>query len=221
MKYLEALNWRYAVKRMNGQPVPEEKLANILEAIRLAPSSLGFVGYDVIVVKDPAERQYLVPAINQPQVTEGSVLLVFAAWTKVQQQQIDDYIQNVADTRQLPLAALAGFKSNIENLVKAKDSQSLFSWTARQAYIGLGYATAAAAFEQVDATPMEGFSTEKLNQLLGLDAKGLSAVAIVTLGYRNAETDRLAKAPKVRRAATNFFHRPETKQSSSANDKQS
>lgn len=206
MNYLEALQWRYAAKRMNGEAVPEEKLANILEAVRLAPSSMGLQPYNVIVVKDQATREKLVPAINQPQVTEGSVLLVFAAWTRVNQQQIDDYILNIADTRKLPPAALAGFKTNIENVVKSKDSQSLFSWTARQAYIGLGYATAAAAFEQVDATPMEGFSPEKLNQLLDLEVKGLSAVAIVTLGYRNLETDQLAKAPKVRRPAEEFFH---------------
>ncbi|MFT4022445.1 MAG: nitroreductase family protein [Flavihumibacter sp.] len=205
MNYLDPLRWRYATKRMNGRAVPDDKLANILEAVRLAPSSMGLQPYNVMVVKDKAAREKLLPAINQPQVTEGSVLLVFAAWTKINQQQIDDYIQDIASTRGLPLPALDGFKTSIQSIVTAKAGDALFSWTARQAYIGLGYATAAAAFEQVDATPMEGFSPEKLNELLGLEAKGLSAVAIVALGYRNPEADQLAQAPKVRRTAEKFF----------------
>ena len=42
---IEKLNWRYATKRMNGQAVPQEKLDNILEAIKLAPSSVGLQPY--------------------------------------------------------------------------------------------------------------------------------------------------------------------------------
>ena len=37
----DALNWRYATKRMTGEKVPGEKVERILEAARLAPSSFG------------------------------------------------------------------------------------------------------------------------------------------------------------------------------------
>jgi len=38
MTLLSKLNWRYAVKRMNGKRVPTETLNNILNAIQLSPS---------------------------------------------------------------------------------------------------------------------------------------------------------------------------------------
>ena len=50
MKLIDALNWRYATKKMNGQQIPAEKLNTILEAIKLAPSSLGLTPYKVIVI---------------------------------------------------------------------------------------------------------------------------------------------------------------------------
>lgn len=80
MSYLQALNWRYAAKRMTGRKVPDEVLKNILEASRLAPTSMGLQPFDVIVIEDQELREQLSPAIyNQPQVKESSALIVFAA----------------------------------------------------------------------------------------------------------------------------------------------
>ena len=39
----------------------------------------------------------------------------------------------------------------------------------------------AAAFEGVDATPMEGFSPEKVDEILGLREKGLRSVLLLSL----------------------------------------
>ena len=50
MKLIDALNWRYAAKRMNGHKIPAEKLNTILDAARLAPSSFGLTPYNIIVV---------------------------------------------------------------------------------------------------------------------------------------------------------------------------
>lgn len=206
MKYLQDLQWRYAAKRMNGQTIPAGKLENIKEAVRLAPSSMGLQPYTVLVVEDPVLRAELAPVMfNQPQITEGAALLVFAAWTSVSEDQVDDYLGNIAETRGIPVTALADFRTMILGAVKGKTPEQVFQWNARQAYIGLGYATAAAAFEKVDSTPMEGFSPEGVNRVLGLDEKGLSAVAVVALGYRDEDKDQMAKAIKVRRPAHKFF----------------
>lgn len=45
------INWRYGTKRMTGQKVPENDLNQILEAIRLAPSSRGLQPYKVLLLK--------------------------------------------------------------------------------------------------------------------------------------------------------------------------
>jgi nitroreductase len=64
---------------------------------------------------------------------------------------------------------------------------------------------AAAAIEEVDATPMEGFNPAGVNEVLGLEAKGLSAVCLLPLGYRDEANDFLANAPKVRRSKEKMF----------------
>ncbi len=200
MHYLEQLNWRYATKRYNGEPVPETKLQNILEAIKLAPSSLGLQPFEVLVIEDPELREKLAPAAyNQPAITESGALLVFTVWKNITNDQVDAYINQMARIRQVPVESLDGFKNMILANTEGKSAADLFQWNARQAYIALGYATAAAALEKIDSTPMEGFNPEKVNEILGLDENGTSAVLLLALGFRDEEKDPLAKLPKVRR----------------------
>jgi nitroreductase / dihydropteridine reductase len=74
-----------------------------------------------------------------------------------------------------------------------------FEHAARQAYISLDTALIAAAFEEVDATPMEGFDPVKLDEILKLREHGPRSVGIVPLGYRAAEGNGLVQLKKVRR----------------------
>ncbi|HXC07050.1 MAG TPA: nitroreductase family protein, partial [Bacteroidia bacterium] len=155
MDLIEKLNWRYAAKRMTGAKIPADKLNRILEAIRLSASSLGLQPYSVIVIDDPELRNKLRPlAHNQPQITESSQLLVFAAWDKITPERIDAYVQNIADTRHVPVESLAPFKARMAGLSTRTEEQN-FYWSAKQTYIALGTGLAAAALEDVDATPME------------------------------------------------------------------
>ncbi|RYG00484.1 MAG: NAD(P)H-dependent oxidoreductase, partial [Chitinophagaceae bacterium] len=91
MSLIEALNWRYATKKMNGQPVPQEKVDQILEAARLAPSSSGLQPFKVIVITDPALKQELLPhSFGQSQIVDSSHVLVFAAWDNYTEERIDE-----------------------------------------------------------------------------------------------------------------------------------
>lgn len=205
MSLIDKLNWRYATKRMNGTQVPQEKVDRILEAIRLAPTSFGLQALKVIVITDQALKEKIfAEACQQPQIKESSHVLVFAANKKVSQEQVDEYIQNIATTRNMPLEALDGFKGMFGGIV-AGDEQQNFTWTSRQTYIALGVATVAAAFEEVDATPMEGFNPAALDEILGLSAQNLGSVSVLPLGYRDAANDYLAAAPKVRKNAEDLF----------------
>ena len=79
---ISKLQWRYATKKMDpARAVPQEKVDRILEAVRLTASSSGLQPYEVIVVTNPELRARIVPhAWGQAQITDGSHLLVFAAW---------------------------------------------------------------------------------------------------------------------------------------------
>lgn len=206
MDLIESLEWRYASKRMNGRRVPQEKVNKILDAIRLAPSSMGLQPYNVLLIEDEALKKKIQPlAFNQPQIVESSHLLVFAAWNNVSPEQIEEYIQQTASVRDVPVASLDDFKNMLLNMAKNRSEEENFDWAARQAYIAFGVALVAAASEAVDATPMEGFNSTALDELLKLEEKGLKSVTLLPLGYRDAENDWLAKLPKVRREKEKLF----------------
>ena len=203
---IEKLNWRYAAKRMNGESIPEEKLNTILEAIKLSPSSVGLQPYKVLVISDKNLKEKIYKeAAQQPQIVESSHLLVFAVWEKITAEQIADYINLVAATRNITVESLAQYHSKISDSILGRTEEINFNWAAKQAYIALGHGLVAAATEYVDATPMEGFNNAKLDQILGLSEKGLKSVVIMTLGYRDSENDVLAKAKKVRRTNEDLF----------------
>ncbi|RYE75061.1 MAG: NAD(P)H-dependent oxidoreductase, partial [Oxalobacteraceae bacterium] len=70
-----------------------------------------------------------------------------------------------------------------------RDAQVNFEHAARQAYIGFSAAMIAAAFEEVDCTPMEGFDPAAVDSILNLGERHLRSVVILPLGYRKAEDD--------------------------------
>ena len=205
MNLIEKLNWRYATKRMNGTKVPQEKVERILEAVRLAPTSFGLQPFKVIVVEDAALREQIYDeACKQPQIKESSHVLIFAATKNIDAKQIDDYIQLIADTRGIKVESLNDFKAMFGGVISGTEDRN-FTWTARQAYIAFGVGIVAAAMEDVDATPMEGFSAEAMDKVLGLTEQNLSAVNVLALGYRDESNDKLSKAPKVRKSTESLF----------------
>jgi nitroreductase len=207
MDILSLLNWRYAAKRMTGKKIPQEKIEVILESIRLSASSIGLQPYRVIVIEDSGLLEQIKPiANNQAQITEASHLLVFAAWDNVTEDRVDDYMNLIARERNVSLESLGAMKNYLSALTKNSAEQN-FNWAARQAYIALGTGLIAAASQEVDATPMEGFNAPALDELLGLAEKGLKSVSILPLGYRDAEQDWLAKQPKVRTPKQQFFYK--------------
>ena len=208
MNILSNLKWRYATKRMNGQKVPAEKIENILEAIQLAPTSIGLQPFTVLVIEDPELKAKIAPAIyNQPQITEGSHVVIFAAWKEISEANINKYINHIATLRGIPVESLDGMRNMINGSIAGKTPEQLLTWNMKQAYIALGVGLVAAAEEQVDATPMEGFDPDALDAALGLSEKGLHSTVVMALGYRDAEKDYLSSAAKVRRDKSELFIR--------------
>lgn len=201
MGLITLLKWRYATKKMSGQKVPQAKVEAILEAISLSASSFGLQPYKVLVVQNEALKTRMVDAAwGQLQLKDSSHVLVFAAQTKVSEKDVTDYVGRIALARGLTLESLEEYKNMMLEKIVGKMSESQqAAWTARQAYIALGTALLAAAEQQVDATPMEGFVPAEIDALLDLKSKGLTAVLLLPLGYR-ADGDWLAPLAKVRKS---------------------
>jgi nitroreductase len=208
MELLKSLEWRYATKKMNGEKIPQDKLERILEATRLAPSSYGLTPYNVIVVEDQKLKEELQGACyGQTQLSESSAVLVFATWDEVTENSVGNYINEIAKQREIPVESLNGLQDMMNGSLTNMTQEQKISWAQRQAYIGLGFALTAAAVEEVDSTPMEGFVPESVDTVLGLQELGLKSVVVLPLGYRDTENDYLSTLKKVRWDNDKFFIR--------------
>lgn len=208
MNLLESLQWRYATKKMNGNKIPKDKLERILESTKLAPSSYGLTPYSVIVVEDQSIKEQLQSACyGQTQLVDSSAVLVFATWDDVTEESVDIYTQEIARQREIPVDVLSVLDGMIKGMLSNMTQEQKVIWAQKQAYIALGFALAAAAVEEVDSTPMEGFVPSQVDQVLNLGEHGLKSVIVLPLGYRDSENDYLVNQKKVRWDDSKFFIR--------------
>lgn len=203
---LNSLKWRYATKKYDAtRKVSEADLATIKEAVRLSVSSMGLQPYKILVIENPEIREKLkAAAYNQTPITEASQLIVFANEVNVGEKQIEGYLNNIAQERQIPKESLQGFSDMLYGAINGFSEEGRNTWTAKQTYIALSTLIAAAATLQIDATPMEGFNAAQFNEILGLDQLGLNAAVIATIGYRHEE-DATQHFKKVRKSHDDLF----------------
>ncbi len=204
---ISRLQWRYATKKMNpAKDVPQEKVERILEAARLAPTSSGLQPFEIIVVTNKEVLEKIKAKANgQGQITDGSHLLVFAAWDNYTADRINHHFDMTNAQRGGTNEGWENYRAMLLKNYPARDPQINFEHAARQAYIGLGVALVAATYEHVDSTPMEGFDPKSVDEILKLSARGLRSVAILPLGYREEGKDWLENLKKIRRPREEFI----------------
>jgi len=206
MNLIELLSWRYATKKMDPtRTVPQDKVDRIIEAARLAPTSSGLQPFEIVSVTNPEVRARIREiAWNQAQITDCSHLLVFAAWDNYTAERINRMFDYTNEVRGQLNEGWENYRQLLLNTYPQRPADVNFQHAARQAYIAFGAAVIAAAEENVDATPMEGFDPQKLDDILGLNARGLRSAVILPIGYRQAEGDWLVNLKKVRRPRDEF-----------------
>lgn len=206
MGLLEKMQWRYATKKMDAtKSVSEEKVGRILEAIRLTATSSGLQPYQILVVTNKEIREKIKPvAWNQEQITDCSHLLIFAAWDNYTAERINAMFDLTNDIRGFKMESREVYRQKLLAEYTPRDPELNFTHAAKQAYIGLGTALIAAAEEEVDCTPMEGFDPKAVDEILNLKSKGLRSVLLLPLGYRLADQDWLVNLKKVRRTKDSF-----------------
>jgi len=206
MELIEKINWCYATKAMNRQIIPQEKVDHIIEAISLAPTSSGLQPFEVFVITNQDLKDKIkVIARNQSVVSDCSHLLVFTAWDTYTEDRINTMFNLVNEVRGFKNEGWENYRQMLLNAYPQRDAEVNFNHAAKQAYIAFSLAIVAAAFENIDTTPMEGFDANALDELLNLKAKGLRSCVLLPLGYRNNENDWLVNLKKVRKNKKNLL----------------
>lgn len=205
-KFLDLQNWRYATKKYDAtKKISNEDLETIKKAVQISASSYGLQPYKVLIIENKDIREKLKPvAWGQTQITDASHLLVFANIINFGDSEIDAYINNVSQTRNIPTENLEGMSNFIKSKISTLPEEERNIWTSKQTYLALANLLTATAELDIDATPMEGFESEHFNKILGLDSLGLNASVIATIGYR-AEDDTTQHYAKVRKNHNDLF----------------
>lgn len=206
MNYIESLQQRYSVKKFDAeQKIPAETVQNILEAGKLAASSLGLQPYRIIVAESKDSLQKLIPAFYNPsQVATCSHLIAIVTRKNIDEKYINNYFSHISETREIPVENLQGFKKSIDFYLNLNDETEILHWNEKQGYLVLGNLMFAAALEKVDSCPMEGFRPDEISEILGIDSETEKVTVTLALGYRAAD-DSFQKMKKVRKPNDKLF----------------
>ena len=197
---VEALHWRYAVKKFDPAHAIEPDTWKVLEdALVLSPSSIGLQPWKFFVITDPAMKAQLMPAAwNQSQVVDCSHFVVFAVRKNLGAEHVDKHVDRMAEVHGVVRESLVNFaEMAMRNLDTAREEGRLDTWQTHQVYIALGSFMTAAAVLGVDTCPMEGFEPAKFDEILGLTGTDYASTVACAAGYRSPD-DKQAARKKVR-----------------------
>lgn len=203
MHILDSLQWRYATKKFDAtRSLTDEQVQTLKEAFNLTATSYGLQPIRLVVIKNKQLQEKLLPhSWNQRQVVDASHLLVICTENTIDSAYIESYFKRVKDIRDTPDEIIAPFKEFMINSFSSKTPEELSIWAAKQAYIAMGNLLTVCGNQRIDACPMEGFSPEKYDEILGLQKHGLSSALVLPVGFR-AKDDMFADFKKVRKTIT-------------------
>jgi len=205
-KIIEDLNWRYATKKFDSSKIISSTDLEIIKAsLRLTPSSYGLQPLQFLIVENKAIREELIPAsYGQMQVADASHLIVICAITSIQDNHVDEYVENVIETRNADAERVNRYGAFMKQIFSDFTASEKLNWASNQAYIALGQLLHTCANLRIDATPMEGFIVDRYMEILQLTAKNLTPVLVCPIGYRH-EDDKAQYENKVRKDFDELF----------------
>jgi nitroreductase len=181
MQFKDIVMQRYAVKKFDGNVVPQEKINELIELIRYAPSALDLQPWKIKVVTDQKLKEQLRPAaFNQEQITTCSHLLVFCA-----DPDYDSLIQRLGTLlkeNHIPEDVQAMIKGMAAQFAGGMSPEQRLAWSQAQTYLALGNALNGAKSLGFDSCPMGGFNPDEFTRILKIP-KPLVPVMLCPVGY--------------------------------------
>ena len=198
-----AMIYRYACKKFDStKKISEEDWNAILAAARLAPTSLGFEPFELLIVQKPEIREKMKAHGWGIQAgLEASHFVVFLTRKKVDLEFDSPYVRYIQEeVKQLPAEVDAIYKEKYaqfttEDYKTFESDRAAFDWASKQAYIVMANMMTMAAYEGIDSCPLEGFNQDEMTALLGdklglFDTKHFGIAVMAAFGYRDEEPHR-------------------------------
>lgn len=200
MNIIESLQWRYACKKFDTtKSLSTAQIETLTTAFNLTATSFGVQPINLLVIQNKELQKQLVEhSYNQQQVYNASHLLVICIQDNFTLEDIDSYFDLEKEIRQTPDDIIEKYRNQLKGIFKNKSTLQRQESAINQAYIALGNLMTVCAVEKIDACPMEGFNTQKYDEILKLKAQNLKSVLLLPVGFR-ANDDFMSKLKKVRK----------------------
>ena len=194
MEFRDIVNERYSVKKFTGEQLPEEKINELLEIIRMSISSFGLQPYKIKVVRGRKIKEKLSQfSSKREQIITCSHLLIFCADADLD-CQIENY-ELLMREEEIPEDKIQNYLEMARDFVNGLHFEEKLSWAQRQTYIALANAVNGAKSLGIDSCLMEVFQAEKYKKVLDL-SYDLFPTALVAIGIaedKNPEKIRFSK----------------------------
>ena len=211
----KALQRRYATKSFDpSRSLPPETVQQLLDALRWCPSSTNIQPWHFVVAATADGKARIAKGAAGPySYNEAKILNASHVVLMCSRVAIDDaHLQQVLAAEEQagrftdkPDAAAMAHATRVSyHNVHRFDKKDVSHWLEKQIYLNLGNLLLTAGLLDIDAVPLEGINTQVLDAEFDLNARGLTAVVAVALGYR-AAADFNAALPKARLAADAIF----------------
>lgn len=214
MNALDIAKNRYTCKAYDKyKKIDQATLQTLLECLRLSPSSINIQPWRFLVASTDNAKQRISKSMigsdthNVAKVLNASHVLVFCRYIQLNQAHLDKVL--LAEQQAERFSSQESFdkrKALCQDYLKHYSScpQNLTQWMTEQVFIALGHFLLSAQMLGVQATAIGGFNSSLLDKELGLDAKNLSSVVVVALGYASAD-DINQHLPKARLDSQDIF----------------
>ncbi|OPA74489.1 NAD(P)H-dependent oxidoreductase [Campylobacter pinnipediorum] len=193
----QAMDFRHACKVFDeSKKINDDDMRYILEAGRKSPSSFGMELWKFLVITNEELKAKIRPFCwDQPQITTCSHLVILLC--DIQNARVESGIpaQRFARSKkdkQKQELYLGIYANHLKDILST--DEKTYAWTSKQAYLAAANMMTAAAVKGIDSCPIEGFSKEEVEKVLGLDTKKQQLALVLPFGYRiNPQSEQLRK----------------------------
>jgi nitroreductase len=181
MEFQDVVRQRYATKKFDGRAIPQEKLDELLELIRLAPSALNLQPWKIRIVDGPEMKAKLAPATgNEEMINTASHVLVFCADTDME-TLVGKTMDGMAKAG-IPGEIMKHVRELCDEMVLCLSTEQRKEWSTHQVYLALANAVNGAKALGFDSCPVTHFKPEEFARALEIPHH-LYPVVICPLGY--------------------------------------
>jgi len=185
-------------------------MERVLSLLQLSPSSVNLQPWHFVVTGTSEGKDRVAKStdekypFNSPSIRNASHAIVFCSRIDVDedyqfhitaQEEIDGRFGE-GDTQEGKAQRNAARKLFVD--LNRGEGRDIRNWMQKQVYLNMGAFLLGVAALGINATPMEGVDTDVLNNEFDLKNKGFEALAVVTIGYNDADKDYNATLPKSR-----------------------